>query len=604
MTEKSLARFGLEQRIHAVEACEREDFASLIKAAKLDPATAFRFARLKYQNFNGCDLSGFDFTGADLVGSTFAGALLQGACFRGALFSADDLRRAKDWAEQRARIMDEALESPQPASSSLQSAPISRVLIFDEDPLRCEALARILRQSQLEVVRLSDKSARWDELIGPGDAIVEVIQGAGRLDPSDGPLLAVTPRLSFLVVPKAEPAPHTRATRASLHELFVINDIERLNALAISAVREFAERLRGRTSKVHTWSPRRNEEDVLYPLGLKPRTTEQDIADYHREAERWGVDAGRVAKLESLIKSREAASRQGGWRRAQLASLAEEFAAWRRSYVEGLPAAEARRAKISLKAVLEEVVCRLDTRVPSQAQRALASLVPLAGVFRHYPMFWFRKAQALAASFELLGEPAREDFIQELEIALSAAWEAALIQSARPQHERMASEAELQFLKHRIPRIHAHLLWSEALGGTSTASIDGLKRAARLSFQAIRNANKAVTFGIVENAIIYGIAALQNDRSTDAADDGMGDIRVDLVGAIDALMTFQANKRPLEILHLVMTARHVLGDVAAEELAFEYLARCYYMESDDVITGVSQALSVLRKYRSVRSVPV
>ena len=50
---------------------ENRHMSHLVKVLELDPATSFRFARLKNQDFSNMDLKGWNFEGADLRGSIF-----------------------------------------------------------------------------------------------------------------------------------------------------------------------------------------------------------------------------------------------------------------------------------------------------------------------------------------------------------------------------------------------------------------------------------------------------------------------------------------------------------------------------------------------------
>lgn len=90
-------RQTLNERIRAVEAAPSDHFATIFAASGLDKGSSFRFKELKHQNFEGCDLTGFDFTGTDLVGSSFRGARISTAVFWGADVKFSDMAKAADW---------------------------------------------------------------------------------------------------------------------------------------------------------------------------------------------------------------------------------------------------------------------------------------------------------------------------------------------------------------------------------------------------------------------------------------------------------------------------------------------------------------------------
>ncbi len=119
-------------RAQAVAAAKTEDFATLIRLARLDPKCALRFENWSGVDFSGSDLRGFDFTAARLNGCRFDGALIGGARFDQAEIDGANLRAANDWADYR----QSWVKAPQPvrgdhlpAGAVFQDAPFGPEMV-------------------------------------------------------------------------------------------------------------------------------------------------------------------------------------------------------------------------------------------------------------------------------------------------------------------------------------------------------------------------------------------------------------------------------------------------------------------------------------------
>src|SRR6266436_5360565 len=77
----------LDRLIDEAERDERASFASLVKAAGLNPARDFIGACLADLDFRDEDLRGFDFSHADLTGADFRRANVAGVRFNGAILT-------------------------------------------------------------------------------------------------------------------------------------------------------------------------------------------------------------------------------------------------------------------------------------------------------------------------------------------------------------------------------------------------------------------------------------------------------------------------------------------------------------------------------------
>jgi hypothetical protein len=100
---------ALDRLIGEVESDPRASFATLVKAAGLQPAQDFIGASLRNLDFRDEDLRGFDFSGADLTGANCRRANLAGVRFDGAILTGAiglfDFRKIEPW-DPRAADLD------------------------------------------------------------------------------------------------------------------------------------------------------------------------------------------------------------------------------------------------------------------------------------------------------------------------------------------------------------------------------------------------------------------------------------------------------------------------------------------------------------------
>jgi phage repressor protein C with HTH and peptisase S24 domain len=141
----------LDRLVDEAERDDRASFATLVRAAGLDPARDFIGAFLADLDFRDEDLRGFDFSGADLTGADFrranlAGVRFEGATLTGAIGLSGHLALSNHVSPSKA---ERKMARAEP-SASLLGAPAALARVPDHIPIRSAASAGGDREMLLE----------------------------------------------------------------------------------------------------------------------------------------------------------------------------------------------------------------------------------------------------------------------------------------------------------------------------------------------------------------------------------------------------------------------------------------------------------------------
>lgn len=583
---------SLEERIAAIEACETETFTDLIRAAGLDPASAFRFARLQNQRFDDCDLHGFDFTGGYLTGSSFTNALIGDAKFRGARVDAAALATARDWQVQKARVIADLAVAKRESDFVLELTRNQRVLFIGVPLSAQRVLKGALQELALDLTWLDLEPASRlavPDLFELGDVIVIVDDPRMRLSPptdlglSEQQVWTARALAAMLSTYSQTDIPiqlytaggkrfgfHLDATKD--YEIVDIPTDAHLSAILVPGVWRFlAKHCDLEVAAIELPSPIADERSALYPITRTPRIDERSLSFWIEEAR---LSAETAQEVRRLVRGHRAAIGRTDHTPDEFRAHADLLHFLARA-LRGQQSIQANTGlgQIIFALIAEGAICRLQAGELHDATNAMLELRTLTDVYSNRPMVWFRLAQVHAwvrARGMDQSVPWTDDLPEVLEQCARCLVRAERL-SAR-HRQLVATTAEIKHLRQHLPGMRARACLAKL------PHLEGIARLPPLlaAFTALREGGEdgreqdRAKWTNLYNAVVVGAFALREARLHNRAVSEQ--FFASVVSAVQELINAPRARRPKESWKVIAFAWLELGQLdEARHAAARYL---------------------------------
>lgn len=572
----------LEARIAAIESCESESFRALVKAAGLNPASAFRFAKLQNQSFDDCDLTGYDFTGANLIGSSFVRAFLGDANFRGARVETAALQHAQDWPRQSDRVAADIAATKLDPETVAAPKCEGRVLFLGVPDDTRAAVEAALAGERLELTWVPIEEIGELEpaspLIRAADAIVVFDMHletkahpdvpADRQQRLDGDFVASVlaqscrPGMPIQLYELASSRRYRRALDPDKDfEVVEIPSLTHAPEIVVPGVWRFlAQHFGLEVAETAPPSPIGASRELLFPLHRTPRVDEKSLLYWIDEAH---LPSQTGALVRKLIRGHRnmigRADRSADDFRFHAEALQAQAQALRQTYPVQ---ANSGLGQIVFALKLEAAVCRFQAGESSDAHAALNDLRAMSDVYANRPMLWFRMAQVHAwvkgrgMSDEF---PWADDTVEVLHQAHQCLVRLERL-SGRQRH-LVATVSEIQFLRDHLAGMRARV----HLAALPNADDEERLRLLFAAFEALASGIEAGESStghkwrhlhdcIVVGSLALREARLQRRRATEA-------VFTRLYGLVEALAGLARTRRAGDHLAALAFAFQELGQV-------------------------------------------